>query len=248
MTDNLELDAEEQDLLDFQRKREVTMKRALLLVFISFVALLGPLSFKALSNKIWVQAEDYTKSEGSMARGSDVGIKDDEAIGDFILPTKACVPGDNPEWYIQYTVNIPRDGKWFLWGNYKHPDGGGYSFCFDKTGKGPNPGDPRLYNSTMAGKAWCWDSSLELADASPVGTVDPRIEMDLRNGSFTFRIYAREAPGNIQNSPRMDVILLTNEIEYIPTNEDAVSGLKAKAVSYHHGKLAITWGALREIR
>jgi hypothetical protein len=220
-------------------------KRTFLFAFAVLIILLEFFSYQAIARKIWIQAEDYEEIEGNMANGSDVGVEDEEALGDFVLPTASSAAGDNPEWYVQYTVRIPEDGTWFLWGRYKHPNAGGYSFCLDGTGEGPNPGDPRLYNSTVGGDAWCWDSNLEMADASPIGAGANRITMQLSEGSHTFRVYAREAPGDVQSSPRMDIILLTNEPSYVPSDEDAEIGLETKAVFYRSDTLATTWGSVK---
>ena len=221
-------------------------KRIFPFTFVVSIILLEFFSHQAIAHKIWIQAEDYEKIKGNMAKGSDVGITDDEALGDFILPTSSCKPGDNPEWYVQYTVDIPEEGTWIFWGRFRHPDGGGNSFCLDKTGKGPNPGDPRLCNSVVQGKEWCWDNNSSPDENVPPGNGQDRIELQLKKGKFTFRVYAREAPGDIQNNPRMDIILLTDEPDYTPTVEDAEAGLKAEAVLYQSGKLATTWGSLKE--
>ena len=106
-------------------------KGIFLLAFAVLIILLEFFSYQAIARKIWIQAEDYEEIEGNMANGSDVGVEDEEALGDFVLPTASSAAGDNPEWYVQYTVRIPEDGTWFLWGRYKHPNAGGYSFCLD---------------------------------------------------------------------------------------------------------------------
>jgi len=46
-------------------------------------------------------------------------------------------------------------------------------------------------------------------------------------GALTFRVYAREGTGDVKTNPRLDVILLTQDAAFRPTDEAARAGLSA---------------------
>jgi len=49
----------------------------------------------------------------------------------------------------------------------------------------------------------------------------------LTEGPLTFRIYAREGSGEVKTNPRLDLILLTQDAVFQPTDEAAREALAA---------------------
>jgi hypothetical protein len=173
---------------------------------------------------LWVDAADFADKVGEMTLGSEAGLEDEGALGDFIVCTGQPDRNEPKEWYCEYTVDIPRAGMWHVWGRLRYPAGGDMSFGFVVPGEEVTlSGNQVLGNSGTPGDVWHWDSRGSGVTSVP-GTAF--VSRYLPAGPFTFHIYAREGSGNLQTNPRLDVILLTEDAAFQPTDEDARRALE----------------------
>lgn len=169
---------------------------------------------------IWIQAERFTRCGGKMALGSAVGLKDEGAIGDFVVCTGAPSPSDAREWFCEYTVEMPRKGTWSVWARLRYPTGGDMSFGFVPAGEPLTlAGEQILGNSGQNRGQWHWDGNGG-GTASVPGQRVRRIKLD--KGPFTFRVYAREGPGRVADNPRIDMLCLCDDPGYVPNDEEAL--------------------------
>ncbi|MFC1715482.1 hypothetical protein ACFL6S_17565 [Candidatus Poribacteria bacterium] len=217
------------------------MKRSLLTQFLVLMVLFPVIT---AAKNIWIQAEDSESIVGKITKGDDIGLQEKDAFDDFLV----VMVKDNAqveEWYAQYTVKIPKEGMWVIWGRFKHPAGRDVSWSFDGTGEGPNDiAIPKaMDNVNTGGEEWFWSSGNNSADL-PV----PNLKLNLPSGEVTFRIYERESPLDSNGNSRLDLILLTDDLSYIPDDEAAENGLeeqkRLRPVEGYH-KLATSWGFLK---
>ncbi|HID07522.1 MAG TPA: hypothetical protein EYP10_10315 [Armatimonadetes bacterium] len=169
---------------------------------------------------IWLQAEDAYKLVGGMVKGSQIGLRDDGAFGDFIVSRIPATPRAIPECYAEYRIRVPHAGAYYIWGRFKYPSGGGQSFAFILAGE-PATGalSKAIGNSAVKALQWHWDSQSS-GDAIPPGS--GRRMVRFKKGINTFRIYAREASDDPKRNPRLDMILITDNAIYVPKDADAM--------------------------
>ncbi len=215
--------------------------------FTQVLVLMAFSSGAVMADNIWLQAEDYESMDGEITIGGDIGLEDKDAFDDFVV-VKANDGTNVEEWYTQYTVKIPEKGIWVIWGRFRHPTGRDVSWSFDGTGKGPNDLaiGKAIDNVNTGGDEWFWSSGNNAADA-PI----PNIMFTYSSGEITFRMYERESPLGAEGNSRLDVILLTNDRSYIPTDDDVEAGLEEQkrrdlAVE-SRGKLTTMWGFIKMI-
>jgi hypothetical protein len=118
-----------------------------------------------------------------------------------------------------YTVNVPADGRWYLWGRFYYPgtenDANSFFVRIDD-------GDALKFgNNNDAFREWHWDGDGNLATgagkALDLGQVTA--------GSHRITVEKREAGGG--ESPRLDVLFLTDDAAAVPTDADAEAALEA---------------------
>ncbi len=177
---------------------------------------------------IWIKAVDFASKVGEMTLGSKADLTDDGAVADdFIVCSGAPSRTAPKEWYCEYTVDIPRTGMWYIWGHLRYPAGGDMSFGFVLPDEEVTlSGNQVLGNSGTMGDAWHWDSRGSGVTSVPGHALVSRY---LKAGALTFRVYAREGTGDVKTNPRLDVILLTQDAAFRPTDDAAREGLAALA-------------------
>lgn len=173
------------------------------------------------ARRIWIQAET-AKLVGEMALGSKLGLTEPGSFGDFVVCTG--LPGfDQPqEWYAEYTVGVPREGMWTLWSRVRYPGGGDMSFGLWLPDEPLSlSGDKAIGNcGTGPVDKWHWTGRGGGVSSEPPCAA---IRMKLPKGPFTFRVVAREGKGSATMNPRLDLMLLTDDVEEVPTDETARS-------------------------
>ena len=161
--------------------------------------------------EVRVEAEAYTRCEGSLAKGSTVGIQESEASGDVVVPTQAPNRDAPQPWFCEYTVNIPDEGRWSLWARVRYPSRTDDSFGIVLPGEKVTLSmEQVLGNCGASGGQWHWSGRGGGSTAEPPGQP---ITFRLKKGAFTFRIYAREGSGNPATAPRLDALCLTDNGE-----------------------------------
>jgi len=173
--------------------------------------------------KLWIRAEEFQKKAGAMARGSEAGIDEPDTLGDVVLCTARPADAKTQGWYCEYRVEIPHAGRWTLWARVRYPTGGDMSFGLVRPGEEITlSGAQVLGNCGRNDGRWHWTGRGGGVTTVPPG---PPIRLDLEPGEFVFRIYPREGPGNAAGNPRLDVLCLSDDPDYVPTDADARAAL-----------------------
>jgi hypothetical protein len=137
--------------------------------------------------------------------------------------------------WVAYTVEIPDDREWFLWGRFYYPGRGGQVRRMPDGGDNdPNSfwvsvdgGDEREFGNLKADpetkrsffQRWHWggDGTVEIGEPAPVPLGR------LGKGRHTLRIRERESfeDGEQRLAPRLDMLCLTPDRDFVPQDEDA---------------------------
>ncbi len=175
--------------------------------------------------KLWIQAENFRRRVGAMARGSEVGVREPDAFGDVVVCTAHANFHKTEPYYCEYEVNIPHAGFWTIWGRMRFPSKRDDSFGLVPAGQKPTLTGAQVFGNCGASAGrWHWSGRGGGLTSEPPGVP---ITLKLPKGRFTFRVYAREAPGPAARNPRLDVICLSDEPSYRPSDADARAGLNA---------------------
>lgn len=174
------------------------------------------------ATRLFIRASSFTRLEGQMVLGAQVGITEPEAFGDVLLCTGQPSSATPREWFAEYTVDVPREGVWYLWARVRYPSGADDSFGLVLPDEPVTlQGRQVLGNCGVNDKQWHWTGQGFGVSSVPPGQA---IRLRLNEGPFTFRIYAREGPGTAELNPRLDLLCLTDEPD-APTDEQAREGL-----------------------
>ncbi len=173
---------------------------------------------------LWLQAEDYVSRVGRMVRGTDVDVRESEALGDVVLGDgRIDRSGEEPS-YCEYRFDIPHKGRWTLWARVRYPTGGDMSFGLVQPDERVTlDGNQVLGNCGVNQGGWHWTGR-----GGGVTTVPPGspIVFPLEPGPFVVRIYPREGPGTRDGNPRLDCLCLAEDPDYRPTDEAAKRALE----------------------
>jgi hypothetical protein len=172
---------------------------------------------------LWIQAEQFKRTIGNMSRGTEIDLREEGAFGDVVLCTGLCPPATDKPDYVEYRVQIPRAGRWNLWARVRYPRGGDDSFGIVRPGEEVTlAGNQVLGNCGAAGTKWHWTGR-----GGGITTVPPGspVTFRLEAGPFLLRIHSREGGGTAATNPRLDVLCLTEDPDYVPTDADAKAGL-----------------------
>jgi hypothetical protein len=127
-------------------------------------------------------------------------------------------------WYAEYTVDIPRAGRWALWARVRYASGADDSFGLVRPDEPITlQGAQVLGNCGVNEKRWHWTG--RGGGVTSVPPAEP-IVFTLEPGPFTFRIYAREGGGSAELNPHLDLLCLTDDPLTAPTDEQAKGKLQ----------------------
>lgn len=166
---------------------------------------------------LWIEAESFTRIEGRMAKGSDAAVLDPEAMGDFVVGTGLPRAVGEPDGSCEYRVTIPHAGLWTVWARVRYPRGGDMSFSIDLPTANGQVNRQVLGNCGRAGAGWHWTGRGGGVTTPPPGLP---IRMKLGPGEYVLRVHPREGYGKVQINPRLDVLCLTEDTTYVPTDAD----------------------------
>jgi hypothetical protein len=169
---------------------------------------------------LFIRAGDYQTITGEMGKGSAVGVHEPEALSDDVLICTGRPNMQQPQpWYAEYTVDIPHDGRWALWARVRYPSGADESFGVVRPDEQVTLGGAQILgNCGVNEKRWHWTG--RGGGVTSVPPAEP-IVFSLKQGPFTFRIYAREGGGSAAVNPRLDLLCLTDDPLTVPTDEHA---------------------------
>ena len=168
--------------------------------------------------RLWIQAETG-KLVGQMALGSTAGVTEPGSCGDFVVCTAHPSFDEVNPWYAEYTVDIPRAALWTLWARVMYPGGGDMSFGLWQPEEPLSlVGGRAIGNCGIGSDKWHWTGRGGGSTSEVPGVP---ITLKLPQGPFTFRVVAREGRGEARTNPRLDLLLLTDDGEDMPTDEMA---------------------------
>ncbi len=167
--------------------------------------------------------------------------------GKFIWAPGAPVAGGGGSGYVEFIVDIPKDGTYAIWGQVVAWDGNSDSFWVTWQPADPDENPQATQNTqyrwaVAQGNNWQWDRVNAWLNA---GTVER--EWELEKGETKLRVWSRE------DATMLDCIYITDDIvrgqanARVPTDEDRklqIEGARAKSVDAT-GKLSTTWGRIR---
>ena len=182
------------------------------------------------SENLWIHATEVQRLSGPVAFGRSLGIEDSNAIGDFLLPTLLTQENKPYEGSAQYSVIIPKAGKYYVWARLKYPSGLDESFQIVPEGAKPSC-DVRqaIGKGKMGMRQWHWAGQ----SGCNGGNVDGSSQgIELPAGEWSFAIYPRESREQATFSadyrmtrpmfcPRLNAICLTTDVNYVPNDADA---------------------------
>ncbi|MCS7253816.1 MAG: hypothetical protein RMK18_01460 [Armatimonadota bacterium] len=165
--------------------------------------------------KIFIQAESG-KLSGRMKLGKEIGVIEPMALGDFVTFVGDIRVGEKYDGdFAEYEVEVPVNGVYAIWARLRYPKGGDMSFWLSAGSVTENW--QILGNSGSEGDRWHWDSQGYGLACKP-GTRSVLLKAVKKR--IKFRIYPREGSGGLHN-PRLDAICITNDLTYVPNDEDA---------------------------
>jgi len=208
-------------------------------------SLLFPLRAGA-AETVWISAREAVRLVGPITLGGKTGIVEEEALGDFLVST-VCVSAEQlAGGYAEYQVRIPRAATYYVWARLRYPLGLDESFALIPHDEEPTADLGRAIGKSGPGvHDWHWDSRGNGPRCTPG---KPSFALELPEGDFRFRIYAREAhdtvfaPGNWTMArpmfnPRLNVICLSTDAEYVPNDADARRALGLKPSRFDDASL-----------
>jgi hypothetical protein len=184
----------------------------------------------ASAETLWVRADQAKQVSGPLVFGQKTGIVEEGALGDWLVPAVA-VSLDRPcTAFAEYQVPISRAATYYIWARLRCPMPLDESFALVPAGPQPPAGVGHFLGGSGVGVThWHWDSQGLGRDARPGAG---RLSLRLEQGPFTFRIAPRQASATVYGpqhwrmgrpsfNPRLNLICLTTDAQYVPTDADA---------------------------
>ena len=157
---------------------------------------------------IAVDAGKPDRITGSFAIGAETGIAAPGAMSAIIVPTASMNTETGRQHWLEYVVDVPRSGRYYLWIRVRYLDTNTNSFFLHDP---ENPDEPvRLGNRIGDYGYFFWDGGVPL---------------DLEGGTTTLRITGREA--RLNESPMLDQMMLVyDDALYTPTDSDVGTAMQ----------------------
>jgi len=155
---------------------------------------------------LYLPASKFAAKVGQLELTSKTGTPAAGALGDCIVPTGRCTLAAAPGWYVDYTFALPYKGRWAVWGRMKYKDTNSNSYS---VGLASAPAAKQRFGNEYVWGKWLWAEGPSLKAGA---------------GEITIRVYARESAP--KQSPLLDVLCVTNDPGYRPTDADAAKALK----------------------
>jgi hypothetical protein len=197
-----------------------------------------------LANKIQAPMKTAVPIDAKNAGGVET---DEPSNGKYVWAPGAPVTGGGGTGFVQFIIDIPKDGTYAIWGRVIAWDGNSDSFWVTWTPADPEENPQATQNTEFrwgvaGGNTWHWDRVNHWLDG---GTFEREWEFD--KGETVLTIWSRE------DATMLDCLFITDNLamiandDYMPTDEDRelqIQGAMGKAVDAA-GKLSATWGSLR---
>lgn len=186
----------------------------------------------SLTETIWVRADQASSYSGPVGLGSQLGIAEDGALGDYLVPLVCVEPKKLDGGYAEFRVQIPRSATYYVWARLRYPVGIRQSFALIPAAEKPTGDSSRaIGDSAQDVDAWHWDNR---GGDRPGQTP---LALDLKQGEFVFRVYPRESSATVfrparwrmarpEFNPRLNLLCFTTDANWVPTDEAAGRELK----------------------
>jgi type 1 glutamine amidotransferase len=170
---------------------------------------------------LWLPAAQAKSLSATMVLGGKIGLQEENALGDFLVPTVTSV-AEKPDrdCFAEFQVDIQEPGIYCVWVRLRNPLTTKASFGFVTEKDGKRGAVLAIGDSGHDGRHWHWE----------------RAKTDLPAGRLTFRIIARDAYGTVYGpahwrhaepafNPQLNLLCLTTDSHYVPKDADACRAL-----------------------
>ena len=176
---------------------------------------------------LWLHAGQAQALAPLMVRGSQVGLAEVDALGDFILPTITAMEAQPAlDSWAEFTAQIPHKGTYYLWGRFRSPTGSDALLILPANAT-PGVAGLILGASGVDTRRWHWDGGQPGAG---------RLRVELPAGPWTFRVCLNRSvatafgplrwrQAELTQSPRLNALCLTADPDYVPTDAEAQRAL-----------------------
>ncbi len=191
------------------------------LVFGVSCLMVATLAHSASAATLWIPAEQAKCLSATMVLGDKIGLREENAVGDFLVPTvTSAAEKPDRECFAEFQVVIPKPGTYSVWFRLRNPLTAKASFGLITEGEGTSGAVLAIGDGGHAGRDWHWE----------------RAKVDVPAGKFTFRIIARDARGTVYGpahwrhaepafNPHLNLLCLTTDGRYVPKDADACRAL-----------------------
>jgi len=177
---------------------------------------------------VWLSAaRDVTASfVGGMTRSSEYADGDDaDDAADSVEPLLVYVESNKNDWKgtsgdeVTYSIDLPAAGSWYLWGRLYYPGRPGSNDANSFFVRVDDGSAVVFGNNRNSFRRWHWGGGG--AEHAEIPTTSLELG-ELSAGPHALTILKREVN---PIAPRLDVLVLTQDPDWTPTDAEAVSGL-----------------------
>lgn len=198
------------------------------------VFLVSGLSNGARAETVWVTASSADRLVGPIVLGARSGLAEEGALGDFLVSTVCVEPKALGGGHARYAATLPAAGRYYAWARMRCPHPTGEPFAIAAQGEdGPGDRAQTFCDAVTDDGAWHWVG--RTGKTSGKGPAQ-RLSFELPAGRFDFRVYVSEAHDSVFSpgrwpmarpmfTPRLNVLCLTTDAGYTPTDADAEKAL-----------------------
>lgn len=151
---------------------------------------------------IVVDAARPDRAQGQLLTGQQADITVPDALTDVLVPAVVLNTETGPNHWVEYDIEVPQTGRYYLWIRAKYSDTNSNSFFLQDP---KHPDQPiNLGNRIGDYHRFIWDA---------------KVPLDLQQGPFTLRVMGRES--RPRESPLLDfIVLVYDDFNYVPEDAD----------------------------
>ena len=184
-----------------------------------------PTCGKSCSKSIWLAAGNASTFYGAMRIGTSYANGNDaDPVADSLLANQIFAQSSTNSWSgdsgdkAGYKIKVPASGDWYAWGRFYYPSSGSDADANSFFLRIDSGTARKFGNNSDKFRKWHWDG-----DGEKVTGAGTRLSLGyISAGTHTLWVVKREVQ---PTPPRLDVILLTRDPYYVPSDSDARAGL-----------------------
>ncbi|MCX7824978.1 MAG: beta-galactosidase [Verrucomicrobiae bacterium] len=170
------------------------------------------------ASSIWIHSAQPRAMSPLMTTASAVALPEADALGDFILSAvTATAETPAPDSWAEFTIEVPKENVYRLWSRVRFPAGEGEAWRIAPA----SGGREIILSAGQDARRWHW------VDCG---------EIELPAGPWTFRVHPPRAgattfgplkwrKAELTQTPRLNVLCLSDDPRYTPTDADAQRAL-----------------------